>query len=82
MKKKLLLLLAALTVIATAFVITGCGGDEEKADWDYIEENGKIIIDSICGIDNDMSFGDLTYNDIMEGLEAFLDFLPILLYLT
>ena len=44
MKKKLLLLLAALTVMATAFIVTGCGEEEEVSDWKYIEKNGKIVV--------------------------------------
>lgn len=44
MKKKLLLLLAALTVMATAFIVTGCGEEEEAGDWNYIEKNGKIVV--------------------------------------
>ena len=65
MKKKLLLLLAALTVIATAFVITGCGGDEEKADWDYIEENGKIIV----GLD--ATFAPMGFTDKDDNIVGF-----------
>jgi polar amino acid transport system substrate-binding protein len=30
--------------VATAFVVTGCGDDEEAGDWEYIEKNGKIIV--------------------------------------
>jgi len=30
--------------------------------------NGVVIIDSIVGIDNDMSFGDYTYKDLKAGL--------------
>jgi polar amino acid transport system substrate-binding protein len=44
MKKKFLLLIAVLTIVATAFVVTGCGDDEEAGDWEYIEKNGKIIV--------------------------------------
>ena len=65
MKKKLLLLLAALTVIATAFVITGCGGDEEKADWDYIKENGKLVV----GLD--ATFAPMGFTDKDDNIVGF-----------
>ena len=44
MKKKFLLLVAVLTIVATAFVVTGCGDDKEAGDWEYIEKNGKLIV--------------------------------------
>lgn len=65
MKNKLILLLAALTVIATAFIVTGCGEDEEKGDWDYIEQNGKIIV----GLD--ATFAPMGFTDKDDNIVGF-----------
>ena len=60
----------ALSQLMTMQVFDIICGQTDRHEGNYFlqtrEENGKIIIDSICGIDNDMSFGDLTYNDIMQ----------------
>ena len=67
MKKKLLLVLAVITIMATAFVVTGCGSDEEKeaGDWEYIEKNGKIIV----GLD--ATFAPMGFTDKNDEIVGF-----------
>ena len=65
MKKKFLLLIAVLTIVATAFVVTGCGEDEEAGDWEYIEKNGKIIV----GLD--ATFAPMGFTDKDDNIVGF-----------
>jgi polar amino acid transport system substrate-binding protein len=66
MKKKLILLLAALTIVAAAFMVTGCGEEEKEAgDWEYIEKNGKIIV----GLD--ATFAPMGFTDKDDNIVGF-----------
>ncbi len=45
MKKKLVTIAMALTMIFTMFTFAGCGGSEENAsDLEYVKDNGKLVV--------------------------------------
>ncbi len=80
MKKKLIIVLAVITMLATCVLLTGCGGGSEdegtapsaeaSADagtggWAYIEENGKMIV----GLDD--TFAPMGFRDENNELVGF-----------
>lgn len=72
MKKKLLVLLAALMVFST-FMLTGCGGSEKEedtadanlTDWEYIQDKGELVI----GLDD--TFAPMGFRDENDKLVGF-----------
>lgn len=58
MKKKLTMIIAAVTLIATMVACTGCGKDE-LSDWEYIQDKGILVV----GLDDTFAPMGFTDND-------------------
>lgn len=70
MKKKLLLLAAAMVLVLGALVLTGCGGSDEEsasedASWTYVQDKGELVV----GLDD--TFAPMGFRDEDNNLVGF-----------
>ncbi|MCB6991931.1 amino acid ABC transporter substrate-binding protein [bacterium 210820-DFI.6.37] len=70
MKKKLLLLAAAMVLVLGALALTGCGGSDEEsasedASWTYVQDKGELVV----GLDD--TFAPMGFRDEDNNLVGF-----------